>query len=325
MKKKNSVRKIFILGLVVLGVLVAFFGWKQTQDSTSKSLKKVIIGYQAGDEFDISKTRGEFVKKMKKAGYSVTFKEFQNGAAMMQALANGNIDYGRMGDSAPITSIAAGTKVTYVAAGGTKALGSGVVVKKDSGINSISDLKGKTIAYTKGTTSQYMIIKVLKKAGLTTSDVNLVNLDQSAASVAYAKGKVDAWANWDPAIAQAEVTENSKLLINGNQSKAYNRSVIVATTSFAKNNKSVTKAIIKYSNQDMQWANTHHKKLIAMMVKSLKLNKKVVTKMVNRRTYSMHAMTKARVAEFQEIADVFYENKIISKKVSVAKYTQYVK
>jgi sulfonate transport system substrate-binding protein len=53
----------------------------------------------------------------------------------------------------------------------------------------LQDLKGQRIAYTKGTSAQFLIIQALKKAGLTTDDVTLVNMDQSAASVVLPKGK----------------------------------------------------------------------------------------------------------------------------------------
>lgn len=324
MKSKQTPRKVIIWILIVIWGLIAYLGWRQTTDA-GQSLKTITIGYQAGDEFDISKTRGKFAKQMKAKGYDVKFKEFQNGSAEMQALANGSIDYARIGDTPGITALASGTKLTYVAAGASKANGSGILVKKNAGISSLSDLKGKTIAYTKGTSSEYMVRKALQKAGLTTDDVTLKNLDQSAASVAFAKGKVDAWANWDPATSQAEVTENAKLLVNGATLGVNNRSFIVSPTSFAKQNKTTTKLVIKYSNEDMQWANQNKAKVITMMQKKLKLKKKVVAKMVNRRSYSMTKMNSTAVKELQDIANLFYKNGVIKQKVQVKDHVQYLK
>lgn len=324
MKNSKSSRKLIIWILIIIAAIGAYFGWHNTSDS-SQSRKTITIGYQAGDEFDISKTRGQFVKKMKAKGYNVKFKEFQNGSAEMQALANGSIDYARIGDTPGVSALASGTKLTYVAVGSSKANGSGILVKKGKGINSMSDLKGKTIAYTKGTSSEYMVYKALQSAGLSTSDVTLKSMDQSAASVAFAKGKVDAWANWDPATSQAEVTENAKLLVNGASLNVNNRSFIVSPTKFAKNNKAVTKLVIKYSSADMKWANTHKSKLVTMMQKKLKLKKAIVQKMVNRRSYSMTKMTKESTQELQEIADLFYQKGIISKKVTVKNHVQYLK
>ena len=323
MAKSHQLRKIFIVVFLIGWLFIAYFGWKQTTDTSSK-LTTITIGYQAGDEFDIAKTRGEFAKKMKKAGYKVKFKEFQNGSAEMQALATGAIDYARTGDTPPVTALASGTNLTYVGAGGSKEQGTGILVKTSSGINSLSDLAGKKIAYTQGTSSQYLLLKALQKAGLSTSDVELVSLDQSAAAVAYEKGKVDAWANWDPQTSRLELN-GSKLLVNGSDISDNNRSYLVASTSFAKSNKKVSKLIIKYLNQDMQCVNKNQTKAIKMMAKSLKLSTSVVSKMVKRRTYSFGYMTKTAVQESQDIANLFYEQGVIKKKVNVKSHVQYLK
>jgi sulfonate transport system substrate-binding protein len=314
-----------LLGLGILVIAAIFYGWFQTHETDSSNLKSVTIGYQAGDEFDIAKSRGKFAEKMEKKGYKVKFKEFQNGAAMMQALATGNVDYARVGDTPPVSALASGTKLTYIAAGGTKEKGSGILVRKNSGINSMADLKGKRVAYTKGTSSQYMVLKALKKAGLSTDDITWVNLDQDAASVAYSKEKVDAWANWDPTVAQVELTENSKLLINGKQSGAVNRSFIVSPSKFAQNHQALSKLLIKYGEQDMKWANTHHTQVIKLMVKDLKLSKKVVTLAINRRVFGIYKMNKSYAKEEQTLANTFYQSNIIKKQVTISKHVDYLK
>ncbi|MBF7094433.1 aliphatic sulfonate ABC transporter substrate-binding protein [Streptococcus sp. HF-1907] len=324
MKRRKIAQKTFIIGLLIAWIAVAFYGWKQTQTDTSDGLTEIVIGYQAGDEFDISKERGVLAKKMKVKGYKVVFREFQNGSAEMQALASGSIDYARIGDTPSVSALASGTNLTYVAAGGTKASGSGILVHKSSGISSVSDLKGKTIAYTKGTNSQYMILKILESAGLSQDDVNLVNLDQSAASVAYVDGTVDAWVNWDPATSKAEVTDNSTLLVTGSDVGVNNRSYIVSPTAFAEENEDVTELLIKYTSEDMTWANKHKDKLVTMLTESLGLEEAVVQKMVNRRTYAMTGMTEKSVSELQDIADLFYTDDIINNKVVIKDNVQYL-
>ncbi|MFC6259924.1 aliphatic sulfonate ABC transporter substrate-binding protein [Levilactobacillus fujinensis] len=323
--KKRLLKWVVAVVLIVWGS-VAFYGYQQTTASTSSEsgLTTVTIGYQKGDPVDIAKQRGQFVKKMKAKGYKVVLKQFQDGNSLMQALKTGSIDYARTGDTPPVNAQAAGTKLAYVAAGSSKSKGTGILVKKTSSISSIKDLKGKKIAYTKGTSSQYMVMSALKKAGLSKNDVTWVNMDQSSASVAFAKGKVDAWATWDPYTAQSQLTQNAKLLTNA-VGITNNRDFILSTQSYAKANKQVSKYVIKYLQEDMNWANTHHAKLITMMSKSLKLKKSVVKKMVERRYYSITGMSKKVVQEQQKIADLFYEEGILTKHVTVADDVTYLK
>ncbi len=316
MKKKS----LLTILLVVIVAAIAWFGWSSTHSTSATKLTTVTIGYQKADPVDISRARGELAKKMKAKGYKVVFKEFQDGTALTTALKSGDIDYARVGDVPPVTAQANGLDFVYVAAGSDKVQGSGIEVKKTSGITSLADLKGKTIAYTKGTSSQYMLIQALEKAGLSTSDVKMVSMDQATAAVAFAKGTVDAWASWDPYTATAEVNNDATLLVD-DTGLAKNRDFLISTKTYASKNKDVSKLLTKYLSQDMTWANNHKTQLTTMLMKMLKLKKSIVKKMVDRRTYSFGSVSDSILKEQQAIADVFYQQKIVTKKVDITDAT----
>lgn len=305
-----------VIGLI-MWLSVAVYGYTQTTTAAS-DLETVTIGYQKADPVDIARQHGELIKKMKAKGYQVVFKEFSDGAALMTALKSGAIDYARVGDTLPVTAKAAGTDIALIAAGATKEYGSGILVGKNSQITNLKQLKGKTIAYQKGTAAQYLIIQALKKAGLSTNDVKLVNMDQSSASVAFAKGSVDAWVTWDPYTATAQVNQGAKLLTNGT-GLAKNRDFLISTQNYAKTHTALSKLLTTYINDDMTWANNHHTQLIAMLSKTLKLSDAVIQKMVERRTYAM-ALVKADssiVDEENQIANTFYQEGVVTEKVDM--------
>lgn len=305
-----------VIGLI-MWLSVAVYGYTQTTTAAS-DLETVTIGYQKADPVDIARQHGELIKKMKAKGYQVVFKEFSDGAALMTALKSWAIDYARVGDTPPVTAKAAGTDIALIAAGATKEYGSGILVGKNSQITNLKQLKGKTIAYQKGTAAQYLIIQALKKAGLSTNDVKLVNMDQSSASVAFAKGSVDAWVTWDPYTATAQVNQGAKLLTNGT-GLAKNRDFLISTQNYAKTHTALSKLLTTYINDDMTWANNHHTQLIAMLSKTLKLSDAVIQKMVERRTYAM-ALVKADssiVDEENQIANTFYQEGVVTEKVDM--------
>lgn len=305
-----------VIGLI-MWLSVAVYGYTQTTTAAS-DLETVTIGYQKADPVDIARQHGELIKKMKAKGYQVVFKEFSDGAALMTALKSGAIDYARVGDTPPVTAKAAGTDIALIAAGATKEYGSGILVGKNRQITNLKQLKGKTIAYQKGTAAQYLIIQALKKAGLSTNDVKLVNMDQSSASVAFAKGSVDAWVTWDPYTATAQVNQGAKLLTNGT-GLAKNRDFLISTQNYAKTHTALSKLLTIYINDDMTWANNHHTQLIAMLSKTLKLSDAVIQKKVERRTYAM-ALVKADssiVDEENQIANTFYQEGVVTEKVDM--------
>lgn len=301
--------------LLIIWISVAVYGYKLSSISKN-GLTQITIGYQAGDPIDISKERGVFKKKMATLGYSVSFREFSDGASEMQALESNDIDYARTGDTPPVTAQASGAKIVYIAVGSSKSDGSAILVPAGSKIKSIADLKGKKVAYTSGTSSQYLLLEALEKNGMSDSDITWVDMKQPNAIIAFGKGKVDAWATWDPYTAQGELTDNGTVLTTG-VGLSKNRDFLISSQSFAKNNATATKYLVKYLKADMNWANTHKNEVITLLTKSLKLKKSVVKLMVDRRTFAWSTVSDSIFAEQQNIADAFYDADIIKQEISV--------
>ncbi len=109
-----------------------------------------------------------------------------------------------MAETPTIFAQAARDPVKVVAA--TKGTGSqgspfGILVPKGSAITKVSQLRGNTIAVQEGTVEQYVLIQILKKAGIPYNAVTIDNLAVTNASTAVANGKVDAAVLTQPLIA----------------------------------------------------------------------------------------------------------------------------
>ena len=87
-----------------------------------------------------------------------------------------------------------------------------LVVRKDSPIRTLADLKGKKIAATKGTDPFLFTLRALHTVGLTRDDVELVNLQHPDGRTALANGQVDVWAGLDPHMAAAQIDDGDRLL-----------------------------------------------------------------------------------------------------------------
>jgi sulfonate transport system substrate-binding protein len=73
-----------------------------------------------------------------------------------------------------------------------------LVVPKDSAITKVEDLKGKKIAVTRGTDPFFFLLRSLEQAGLSQSDVEIVNLQHPDGRLALQRGNVDAWSTSTP-------------------------------------------------------------------------------------------------------------------------------
>jgi sulfonate transport system substrate-binding protein len=70
--------------------------------------------------------------------------------------------------------------------------GEGVWVKKDSGIKTLADLKGRGIASDKGGSGHHVLLKALDKAGISPKDAQISYFDPADALAAFNGGQVEA-------------------------------------------------------------------------------------------------------------------------------------
>ena len=128
-------------------------------------------------------------------GLNVTLTEFQGGPQEIAAMASGDIDISQIGHGAHALCIEGQAKIFHL---DCTSLADAVVANTDKGINSIADLKGKTIAVSSGTSAEIILNLALASAGLTQDDVTLVEMDANGMVSAMMSGGVDACATWSP-------------------------------------------------------------------------------------------------------------------------------
>jgi len=73
-----------------------------------------------------------------------------------------------------------------------------IVARKSAGIRRVADLRGKSVAVTMNTSSQYLLAGMLKRVNLRESDVRVASLEGSEMPAALKEHKVDAVAIWEP-------------------------------------------------------------------------------------------------------------------------------
>ena len=87
-----------------------------------------------------------------------------------------------------------------------------LVVKRDSPIKTLADLKGKKVAATKGTDPYLFLLRALQTVKLKRSDIEHVGLQHADGRAALEQGRVDAWAGLDPLMAASELDAGSRLI-----------------------------------------------------------------------------------------------------------------
>ncbi len=93
--------------------------------------------------------------------------------------------------------------------------GDGIVANQD--IRSIADLKGKTVAFPKGTVSEFYLNVLLRRAGLAEADLETVDLSADDAGNAFLLQEVDAAVTWEPWLTQGRQAPHGHLLANSSE------------------------------------------------------------------------------------------------------------
>jgi NitT/TauT family transport system substrate-binding protein len=93
--------------------------------------------------------------------------------------------------------------------------GDGIVAHKD--IQSIADLRGKTVASNHDTVGQFYLNVLLMAEGLSEADIESVDLDSENAAQAFMLREVDAAVTFEPWLTQSKNTEHGHLLTDSSQ------------------------------------------------------------------------------------------------------------
>jgi len=113
------------------------------------------------------------------------------GPAVNEALANSALDFVWQGDLPQFVARARGLQTRQLWVDGNRSPVY-LAVAKNSSINNLADLKGKTVANFQGTSLELSVNRILATAKLTETDLRIVNLDQITATEAVARGQIDA-------------------------------------------------------------------------------------------------------------------------------------
>lgn len=271
------------------------------------------IGYQKNGSLVIVRQQ----KRLDALGLDVQWIEFQSGPPMLEALNAGSVDFGATGDTPPIFAQAAGAELVYV--GGQPIVGrnQAVLVRTDSPIRTIADLRGRRVAFTKGSSAHNMVVQVLASAGMTPADIQPVYLQPPDAGAAFRSGSLDAWGIWDPFFAIAELDPANRVLTTS-EGVAPTNSFFLARRAYAEQQPGVIFSLLDAINGAADWAGAHPEELAQIMTAVTGVPLEAQRVAAPRGVYAVQPMDGAIIARQQAIADTFAQLRIIPARIDVA-------
>jgi len=304
-------RRDFLTASIGVATAVALSSRVQAQTP----LKEIRIGYQKNGVLVVARQQAFLEKHFSPRGIEVKWVEFSSGPPMLEAMNAGSLDYGAVGDSPPIFAQAAGAAIIY-AAGQPITNGQGILVQENSPIQSLADLRGKRIGFTKGSSAHNVVVQALEKVGLTYADITPVYLAPPEAGPAFANGSIDAWSIWDPYFAIGQVRQKGRILVNAADIGPSN-SFFIANQDFARLHGTALQEIIDVTITAARWAESHRDDVARTLSAVTGIPLDIQKVAADRSSFVVGPITPDILITQQKVADRFFKLGLIPRPVVV--------
>ena len=298
---------------LALGAMLSLTAHAHAAEPAPESLR---IGYQKGSVSMVLAKNHQLLEK-RFPQTTISWVEFPAGPQMLEALNIGSIDLGSTGDIPPIFAQAAGADLLYIGVEPPKPKAEVILVAENSPIKTVADLKGHKVALQKGSSSHNLLLRALQQAGLKFTDIQPTFLTPADARAAFQQGNVDAWAIWDPYYSAALLQGGVRVLKDGTDLKQTG-SFYLAARPYAEKNGAFLKGVLETFSQADALTLSQRQQSITLLAKTMGLPEPVIASYLDHRPPTTIVQVDQQTADRQqETADLFYENRLLPKKVDI--------
>jgi sulfonate transport system substrate-binding protein len=297
--------------------IVAAVALASATAANAQASDTIRIGYQKSSTLTaILKTNGELEKALAPLGVHVSWHEFTSGLPLLEAINTNNIDFGAdVADTVPLFAQAAGAKLAYIAEEAASPSAQAILVGAASPIKTLTDLKGRKVAVTKGAGSHFLLLAALGKAGLSFKDIAPAYLTPADGRAAFVGGNVDAWVAWDPFLTSAQRQSDARILADGGNGLASYKRYYLSSAAFADRRSDVLNVIFGKLDETGKWVKAHPKDAASVLAGLWGIDAPTVEEANSHRSYRVGVVTPSGLSEQQRIADAFFAEGLLPVKV----------
>jgi len=292
--------------LAALGTLLALGA-----SATAADLKEIKLDYAYySPQSLIIKKNGWLEEEFKADNIPVKWVFSQGSNRSLEYLNSNSSDFASTSNISALVSRSNGfpVKSVYVFSrtGCTALLGA-----KDTKVTGIADIKGKTVAATKGTDPFFFLLRALHANGLSKNDVSIVHLQHPEGRAALEQGRVDVWAGLDPLYAASEIEAGSKVIYSNPAFGCFG--VLNVTDSFAKEQPAALARVLKVYERARQWIIANPDETRAILSAETKLPQPVIARQLSRYDFSNPVPDDKLLASLKQIGPILLEEEIVRK------------
>jgi sulfonate transport system substrate-binding protein len=230
-------------------------------------------------------------KEFEKDGITIRWVQTLGSNKALEFLNAGSIDFGSTAGAAALLGRVNGNPIRAISVF-SRPEWTALVTKPGKNVATVADLKGKSVAVTRGTDPHIFLIRALAEAGLKERDVRLVLLQHPDGRTALARGDVDAWAGLDPLMAAAEIEDGAILFHRKPENNTWG--VLNTQTAFAEKNPEIVKRVIGVYENARKAALSNLKPVQDALIAVARLPEPVIARQLTRTDLSTSVIGKVQ-------------------------------
>ena len=322
MKKRKliiyiTVSLIFLIA-IVLGTIYYARNKSSIQRQTSVTLRLGISKSFLSIPIYIAKNEGFFAKE----GLNVKIKEYSSGKLATNGMFNGENDISTVADMPVVVNSFKRNDFCIIATFTYSYNMVKIVTRRDSGIKSVEDLKGKKVGINPGTSSHFYLASFLLYNKVPISDLKLINIKTVDMPKALLNKKVDAASVWEP-YAQKTID-----LLNDNAVVLKAPDIYRTTFSFTAKKKYINEheeEIIKFLraiDDAVDFIHKNREQSVEIISTDFNIDKKIVSNLWDTYMFGLF-LDESLLINWDSIARWEIKNKFV-KKERIPNYLNYV-
>jgi sulfonate transport system substrate-binding protein len=272
----------------------------------------------------IAKERGEFAKTLAGQGIKVEWVgPFPNHAPSIQAVVGGSADFSFGGSTTPaLAAILAGSPLAFALFAVVEPRTTAIIAKDSSGITSVSDLVGKSVAVNRSGVAEFLLVAALEKYHVDRSKVKVVYLNPPEAAPAFGSGQVDAWAMWSPGvdIARSQYAAHDIFVEGRDLDFQIDFNSWLINKEFGLKNKALVESVNAAFAAEAEWASEHSRDAELIAQKQGRYSDDIRDMFVkqNRKYHIRSVDDQAFLAELQRAADWLSTRHVIPSEIQIS-------
>lgn len=302
-----------IKNIAALTLLVPILGFS-TQSSKIEEVR-VDFAYYSPSSLVLKKF-GWLEEAFKKDGIQVKWVHSAGSNRALEYLNAGSVEFGSTAGLSAVLARANGSEIKSVYVY-SQPEWTALVVNKDSEIKSVTDLRGKKIAATKGTDPYLFLLRSLQKFGIKKSEVEIVHLQHADGRAALEQGRVDAWVGLDPHMASSELEAGSKLIYRNVNFNTYG--FLNVPEKFAKEHPEVINTVIQNYERARKWILSNPEEAAKILATEANISVDVAKLQLIRTGLKNPVIGQEHITALSEAAPILVEEKLVRPGTDVNK------